>query len=109
MSFESRRQVLDFDPEADEYRAMYDYPSRPPSVAVPLALMEVTGDDVTDLEPMYHVRDVDPDALDEMFDPALGGASRESRVTFSYHDFEVTVESFGRIVIRPESGGTQHL
>lgn len=106
MNFEQPRQVLDFDSETGEYRTTYEYPSRPPSVAVPLALMEMTGDDVTTLEPMYDAEDVNPEALDAMFSPTRSELSSESRVTFPYHDCEVTVESFGRIVIRPEGDVT---
>lgn len=102
MSFETTRQGVEFDPETGDYRTTYDYPSRPPSVAVPLALMEMTGDDVTTFDPMYEAEDVDPDALDELFRPTSGGVGRESQVTFSYQDFEITVESLGNIVISPE-------
>lgn len=110
MSLDSTRQILDFDPETGEYRTTYDYPMQPPSVAVPLALMEVTGEDVTDFDPLYEARDVDPDALDDMFRPDAGSTSRGSKVTFSYHDFDVSVESYGRIVIRPDDRDrTQYL
>jgi len=47
------------------------------------------------LDPLYTA--VDPDALDSVF-PAEGTRT-VGTVKFSYHDYEVTVHSMGRIVI----------
>jgi len=99
MSFEPKREIVDADPATGTYRATYRYPSEPPSVAVPLALMEVTGGIVTDLDPLYDATSIDPDALDELFSPTTSEAE-ECRVTFNYHNHEVTVKSHGRIVIQ---------
>lgn len=100
MSHAQRRVVVEYDPETDTYRATYAYPSEPPSLAVPLALMEVTDSDVTDLDPLYDVASVDPDALDELFRPTPSRTRPDCRVTFRYHDFTVTIKNYGRIVIR---------
>ena len=100
MSFEPKREIVDADPATGTYRATYGYPSEPPSVAVPLALVEVVGGIVTDIDPMYEAVSVDPDALDELFRPPASSVGDECSVTFDYHDHEVTVKSHGRIVIR---------
>ena len=100
MNSERKREIIDADPETGTYRATYAYPSEPPSIAVALALMEVADCEVTDLDPLYDAASVDPDALDELFRPPKGGASRDCRLTFTYHDYEVTVKSYGRIVVR---------
>ncbi|MFC4550502.1 MULTISPECIES: HalOD1 output domain-containing protein [Halorussus] len=92
---------VDVDPEAGAYRATYHYPSEPPSLAVPLAMMALTDSDTTDLEPLYEAESVDPEALDELFRPSGSTVARECKVTFSYHGYDVTVKSFGRILIRP--------
>ncbi|WP_276302492.1 HalOD1 output domain-containing protein [Halorussus lipolyticus] len=99
MSFEPKREIVEADPVTGTYRATYGYPSEPPSVAVPLALVEVIGGVVTDLDPLYEAASIDPDALDELFRPMTEKAE-ECCVTFDYHDHEVTVKSHGRIVIR---------
>lgn len=64
-----------------------------PSSAVVAAVSDVSGDDPTDIEPLYDV--VDPDSLDDLFAPArsprLTGAVR-----FEYHGYPVTVTADGR-------------
>lgn len=100
MTPERKRQIVDADPETGTYRATYDYPSEPPSIAVALALAEVTGREVDDLDPLYDAASVDPDVLDETFRPTTNGGSRDCRLTFTYHEYAVTVRSYGRIVVR---------
>ncbi|WP_137286143.1 HalOD1 output domain-containing protein [Halorussus salinisoli] len=100
MTIEETGDVLTADPETGIYRVTYDYPSNPPSIAVPLAIGEMTGRGVTDLESLYEAGEVDPDALDDLFRPTASGIAPECRVTFAYHGHEVTVKSYGRIVIR---------
>lgn len=100
MSFEPKREIVDADPATGTYYATYGYPSEPPSVAVPLAIVEVIGGIVTDLDPLYEAVSVDPDALDELFRPPRSGPGDDCNVVFKYHGHEVTVKSHGRIVIR---------
>lgn len=104
MSFEPKREIVDADPATGRYYATYGYPSEPPSVAVPLAIIEVVGGVVTDLDPLYEAVSVDPDALDELFRPPASEVHDDCSVTFNYHDHEVTVKSHGRIVIREPVG-----
>ncbi|NEU58084.1 HalOD1 output domain-containing protein [Halorussus sp. MSC15.2] len=100
MNEDNTVQILATDPEDGTYRVTYSYPSDPPSIAVPLAIVEMTDSDVMDLRPLYEATEVDPDALDDLFRPTASGAVRECNVTFRYHGYEVTVKSYGRIVIR---------
>jgi hypothetical protein len=99
MTFERKREIIDFDLEDGTYQTTYAYPSEPPSVAVALALMEVTGEHVTDFDPMYEAASVDPDALDELFRPKSSDTDRENVVQFSYREYSVRVMEYGRIVI----------
>jgi hypothetical protein len=107
MNFDRKREIVDADPVTGTYRATYGYPSEPPSVAVPLALVEVIGGVVTDLDPLYETASVDPDALDELFHPPTSELCDDRSVTFDYHDHEVTVKSHGRIVIREKRDDPQ--
>lgn len=100
MSPAQKREIVEYDPDTGTYRATYSYPSEPPSVAIPFALMEVTGSDVTDLAPLYDAASVDPDALDELFRPTPDGGHPDCRVTFQYHDYTISIRNYGRIVIR---------
>lgn len=100
MALERQSEILDYDPDTETYRATYDYPSQPPSIAIPAALAELADGDVTDFEPLYSVGNVDPDALDDMFSPSTGGRSVEAAVTFTYHGYEITVKSYGRITLQ---------
>ena len=98
---ESKPEIIDHDPETGTFRTTYNYPSEPPSIAVPLAIQALTNRGVTDLDPMHDAADVDPDALDDVFRPTAGGGQREADVTFTYQGYEVTVKGYGRIVFRP--------
>ena len=51
------------------------------------------------LAPLYSV--VDPDALDSVFCGGDGADGGHGEVTFSYHGYEVTVRSEGRIELTP--------
>lgn len=100
MSSDGRTELVEADPETQTFRATYRYPSNPPSMAVVAALMSVTGSEITDLDPMYEVASVDPDALDDMFRATGRDRPHRGRVTFTYHDYRVSVMNYGRIVIR---------
>ena len=69
-----------------------------PSMLVVQAVASATGEDPTDMDPLYAV--VDPDALDALF---VGGV--EGRVHFDYHDCEVAVYSDGRVTVGDVDAG----
>lgn len=96
-------ELVEADLDTGTYRATYRYPSQPPSIAVALAVMELTDSDVTDLEPLHDATSVNPDALDDLFAPTGRGGSRNASVRFTYHDYTVTVKSYGRILIEETS------
>ncbi len=85
-----------------------DAKSTPVSQAVIEAVAESDGVDVTDVEPpeyepLYSV--VDPEGLDTLFEPTLGGETRSAgTVTFEYAGYDVTVYGDGRIELDHQSG-----
>ena len=88
------------DPVTGTCWTTYRYPESPPSIAIPLALSELTGADILDFEPMYDASSVDPDALDALFCPTNNPRDHDCRLTFTYQKHRVTVETYGRIAIR---------
>jgi len=52
-----------------------------------------------DLTPLHEV--VDPDALDQLFEPAGSSTRMAGAVTFEYHGYEVTVHADGFVEITP--------
>lgn len=100
MSLNRPGALVDADPDTGTYHATYHYPAHPPSIAVALALMEITDSAVSDLDPMYEAASVNTDALDDLFDPATKGTRNDGHVTFTYHNHTVTVKSHGHIVIQ---------
>ncbi|WP_458184923.1 HalOD1 output domain-containing protein [Haladaptatus sp. NG-WS-4] len=75
----------------------------PLSTAVVKALAEVAGDDPASMGvPLYDA--IDPDALDNLFTDRHDGTPRMGgTVVFTILDYEVTVESYGEIVVREQS------
>ena len=72
----------------------------PVSQTVVLAVADATGDDPMELPPLYDT--VDPDALNELFDPSTGGAvGRSGRVEFTYAGCDVTVHADERVAVSP--------
>lgn len=67
---------------------------------VVLAVARATNSDPTELDPLYEV--VDPDALDQLFQPQFNGTERRGgRVMFSIDGCEVTVHANGDIDVTP--------
>lgn len=92
---------LDYNPETDTYRVDYDPRSDRPSVALVSAVSAITDREQTDLERLQGT--LDPESLDTLFDRTQQGRPRsEGRVEFAYHDFQITVYSYGSIEIRPD-------
>ena len=89
-----------YSPAVEAYVTTYDDTS--PSVAIMDAVAEITDNEVTELESLQEATALDADALDNLFQPTIAGAQRESgRVEFTYFRYAVRVFSFGRIEIEP--------
>lgn len=70
------------------------------------AVADATDSDPTEVGPLYHA--VDPDALDRLFAPTHGGASRAGHVQFTFGGCEVVVHGDGEIEVErlDEAGGS---
>lgn len=87
------------DEEAGTYSARYDWSDVTPSTAIIEAVSTVADADPVELDPLHRV--VDPDAIDELLDPA-GNAEGGVEVTFRYESVHVSARRDGRITLRPE-------
>ena len=86
---------MEHDPDEEQYRVTYRRET-PPSEAVPAAMEEITDKEMWKIEPLQHA--IDPDALDELFQPPEDVTP--DRVTFAYQNHVVTVFSDQRFVVR---------
>lgn len=76
--------------------------SEGPSTAVVLATADVTGEDPTEMDPLYAA--VDPDSLDALF-AGTGASRRNGTVEFEYHGCRITVRADGRGTVRKRPAG----
>ncbi|MFD1565175.1 HalOD1 output domain-containing protein [Haloarchaeobius amylolyticus] len=79
--------------------ATLDYHSDSISLRVVEALADATDTTPSELEPLYN--SIDPEALDQLFQP---GFSDEIRVTFEYGTSQVEVRGDGTVMV----DGTVH-
>lgn len=61
------------------------------------AVAEATGDDLTEVQPLYHA--IDPDALDRLFEPTGGSGRSGGYVEFEFAGCEVVVRGNGEIEV----------
>ncbi|GAB3041225.1 HalOD1 output domain-containing protein [Natronobiforma cellulositropha] len=94
-------------PPASVYRACHDPNGTANlSTTVSHALADCLGIDVTESTAFLH-DNVDPDALDTLFQPRPNGTPRTGgMLSFFVHDYFVTVYSDGEILIEPPSPDT---
>jgi len=59
------------------------------------AVAETTGNDPTEVGPLYHV--VDPDALDNLFASTSGTGRTSGRIEFTFAGCEVVVDADGTV------------
>lgn len=90
-----------FDQETDgQYRAAFDVPTVPPSLALASAIAGAMDADPTDIDPLYE--SLDPDALN-----ALVGEPRPTgdpiEITLYVENFEVTISNTGSISLEPQT------
>lgn len=94
---------LEYDPDADVYR-IPDVHAAPGgiSTAVVTAVAAIEDTPIEDLEPLSDR--VDPEALDEVFEPLSEGRRRGGVLRFSFEGCAVAVESEGTVRIDPGDG-----
>ena len=101
-SFES----VEYDTDEAEYRAIFDAEAIAPSTAVIGAVATIAETDPLDLTPLQ--KTIDTDALDTLFSPRPT-ADGDSQVTFVYDGYDVTLHSYGSVVVRsPSAHVTAH-
>lgn len=89
---------LEYSSDGGSHRVEFDANDQQVSMAVVRAVAAIDGRAPNDLDPLYHV--VDPDALDTLFGPTIGDDHRgDVEISFRYHGYEVSVRSYGMIVI----------
>lgn len=97
---EESAETVAIDADRGTYRTSFEYRTEAPSTAVVSTVAAVTGTDPLALEPLYSA--VDPDALDALVEHTVtGAATGDVHVTFTLHDHEVTVHSYGSITAEP--------
>lgn len=71
------------------------FEERSTSQRVIMDVAEVTGNDPTEVGPLYHV--IDPDALDRLFTPTGGSGRTDGYVEFTFAGCDVVVSGGGEI------------
>ena len=91
---------VEYDPEADAYRATFD----PLTVSVSTAVIETVAAvlrcDPLDLDPLYEY--VDTDSLDSLVRTGQEKNSPYLSTSFRFEDTDVTVRADGTIVVTPD-------
>lgn len=83
-------------PEENEYRAIFDSETVAPSIAIIGAVSALSEQHVMDIDPLYSV--IDPDGLDFLMN-GRKAAQGDIRVSLELAGYEVTVSSYGGIVV----------
>lgn len=93
---------IEYDPTTGTYHARHEW-GRELSLAYTIVetVRAAAGRDDAPAVPLYEV--IDPDALERLFEPLhkTGESRSEGHVSFSIGDYRITVESDGRIELRP--------
>lgn len=92
---------VEYDPERDTYHATYDWTGEEPlRIFVARLVAEVADVSPTDLDALY--RSINPEALDEVFEPLPDGSPRPGGgVWFTLDDYRVTVHGDGTVEVSP--------
>ncbi|MFC7231403.1 HalOD1 output domain-containing protein [Saliphagus sp. GCM10025308] len=90
---------IGYDPETDTYTVSSDWATDElPSEAVVEAVAAATGSTPESIPPLYEV--VDPEALDQLFEPTSHVPSlRTGVVEFRFHGCDVTVSTSGQTTV----------
>jgi hypothetical protein len=73
------------------------FEERSTSQRVIAAVAEETGNDPTEVGPLYHV--IDPDALDRLFSATPGNDRNQGRVEFAFAGCDVAVSGDGEVEV----------
>lgn len=73
------------------------FEERSTSQRVITAVAEETGNDPTEVGPLYHV--IDPDALDQLFASTRGNGRNQGHVEFTFAGCDVVVRGDGEIEV----------
>lgn len=89
-----------YDEATGTYHVEYDWrDAMPLSMIVVMIVADLEGVAPTDLDPLYDY--LDPELLDRLFSPQEDGRLATGEVSFTYHDYEITVFRHGHIGITP--------
>jgi hypothetical protein len=69
------------------------------------AVAEATGNDPTEVGPLYHV--VDPDALDRLFAPTPTNGRAGGRIEFTFAGCDVVVRGGGAVEVTETDGAVE--
>ncbi len=103
VSYTESFDSLDYDVDTGTYRSSFDASVDTPSLVVISAIAAVTGVAITDLDPLHQV--IDPDSLDKLWHSSTLTTRDESRVSFTFTGYDVTLSRDGLLSIRRQ--GTQ--
>ena len=96
-------EAIEYNPESATVRTQFDQQKTPPSMAVIATLVEATGLDPEEIDPLHST--IDPDALDSLV-RVRNRTDGDSHVSFTHESHSVTVQSYGVVTITPESDPT---
>ena len=92
---------IEYDPDQDAYYATYDWGGEEPlRIFVARIVAEVADSSPTELGALY--KSINPEALDEVFEPLPDGSTRAGGgVWFTLDDYRVTIHSDGAVEVAP--------
>ncbi len=86
----------------ESHIAQYDrLGDEPLSVTIANAVATVSGEEVTDLDPLHYA--IDADALERLFEPRADGVRSAGQVRFQYNGCTVTVTADGEVRVAPSA------
>ena len=93
---ETQEVTVQYNSTTESYRTVHNWNQHNSlSTTVLLAIGAVTGDQPSNLPPLSN--DVDPDALDSIFEQTQNSQRTTGRMTFPYAGFLVTIHADGEI------------
>lgn len=95
---------VEYREDTNSYHTSFGEGDESPSMVVVSTIAAVSGRSFVDLPPLYTA--VDPEALETLVAGEESGPDREEvEVTFTYADYEISVDSDGEVEVRPIDSG----